>query len=100
MAYDERGRGAQTPAEPRQPHQLSLDSRRKLSISGVTQVERFDEREVVLETSCGCLSVRGENLSVSRLSVEGGDLTVEGRISELSYEDRLPKQGLWARLFH
>ena len=92
MAYEDRNKPSQPPAEPKRPHQLSLDCRKKLSISGVL--------EVVLETGCGCLTVRGEGLSVSRLSVEGGDLTVEGRVSELCYEDTAPKQGLWARLFH
>ena len=100
MAYEDRTKPAQPPAEPKRPHQLSLDCRKKLSISGVLEVESFDEGEVVLQTGCGCLTVRGEGLSVSRLSVEGGDLTVEGRVSELSYEDAAPKQGLWARLFH
>jgi sporulation protein YabP len=97
MSYDERGRQA---VPVRKPHSLSLEARKQLTISGVEEVESFDEREIVMTTSCGSLIIRGEELSVSRLSVESGDVTVRGLVSALSYEEVAPSGSLWARLFH
>ena len=82
-------------------HALRMEGRRNLSISGVSDVESFDEREIVMQTGMGTLTVSGEQLSVSRLSVESGDVTVQGRIAELRYEDPAPaRAGRWGRLFH
>ncbi|MEG0765070.1 MAG: sporulation protein YabP [Pseudoflavonifractor sp.] len=86
---------------PTVPHHLILENREQLSISGVEEVERFDENEIVLYTAKGALIVRGEGLHIETLSLDGGDLKVVGGIDSLSYEDNLrEKGGLLARLFH
>ena len=100
MAYEERSKNTATVhQELRRPHSLTLEERKKLSISGVTDVESFDENEIVMETGGGCLIIRGEDLSISKLSVDNGDVNVQGRISELHYEESAPRQSLWERLF-
>ena len=82
------------------PHLLTLDGRRKLSISGVEEVESFDEQEIVMRTVAGGLVVTGAGLSVSRLSVEQGDVSVNGRIDALRYEDPAEeRRSLWSKLF-
>ena len=82
------------------PHLLTLDARSKLNISGVEEVESFDEQEIVMRTVAGGLVVTGEGLSVSRLSVENGDINVNGRIDALRYEDPLEeRRSLWTKLF-
>ena len=55
------------PNEPNRtlPHELRLDNRSKLSVSGVSEVESFDETTVVLHTARGVLIIRGENLHLS-----------------------------------
>ena len=101
MAYEERyGKVAavQTVAAKR-PHALSMEERKRLTVSGVSEVESFDEHEIVMETSGGRLIIDGEELSISRLSTEQGDVNVEGRISGLNYLESAPRQSLWARLF-
>ncbi|MFR8334118.1 MAG: YabP/YqfC family sporulation protein [Oscillospiraceae bacterium] len=45
-----------------QPHKLSLDERKKLTVSGVAEVVSFEENAVVLRTSRGTLLVRGQDL--------------------------------------
>ena len=65
---------------------LRLTERKSLSVTGVTEVVRFDEDAVVLQTDMGTLTVQGEQLQLKELSVEGGRVTVEGTISALSYE--------------
>ena len=96
MAYEEKER-VQTALK--KPANLTLENRRKLTVSGVEEVERFDENEVSMRTGEGNLVVRGENLRISRLSVEGGDVNVLGFITELRYEEAAPERGFWARLF-
>lgn len=80
------------------PHLLTLDNRKKLNISGVTEVESFDDTSVVLHTACGVLMIRGENLQMKALSIDGGQVEVRGTVSALSYEEPKPA-GLLARLF-
>ena len=72
----------------------------QLSVSGVEEVESFDENQIVMYTTKGTLVVRGENLHIEKLSLDGGDLKVEGDIDALTYEDGpREKGGLFSRLF-
>ena len=79
------------------PHKLQLNERKKLTMTGVTEVVSFDETAVVLQTSLGLLIVQGQQLQLKNLSLEGGPVAVEGDINALSYEE--PRQGGWRRLF-
>ena len=82
------------------PHHLILEEREQLSVSGVEEVESFDENAIVMYTSRGTLGVRGEILHIEKLSLDGGDLKVEGEIDSLTYEDSgREKGGFFARLF-
>ena len=79
------------------PHKLQLNERKKLAMTGVTEVVSFDETAVVLQTSLGLLIVQGQQLQLKNLSLEGGQVAVEGDINDLSYEE--PRQGGWRRFF-
>lgn len=79
------------------PHKLQMSERRSLTMTGVTEVVSFDENTVVLQTSLGLLIVQGQQLQLKNLTLEGGQVAVEGTISALSYEE--PRQGGWRRLF-
>jgi len=83
------------------PHHIILEEREQLSVSGVEEVESFDEAAIVMYTSRGTLVVRGEGLHIEKLSLDGGDLKVEGEIDSLTYEEdrRTGAGGLLARLF-
>ena len=77
---------------------LSLEERSRLAVTGVSQVVRFEEELVVLETSLGILHVHGQELKLQDLSLEGGRAAVEGRISALIFEE--PRErGVLGRLF-
>ena len=67
-------------------HRLTLEQREHLVISGVEEVERFDEEFIVLTTGMGELEIRGEGLHIEKLSLEGGELHVEGTVTALIYE--------------
>lgn len=83
------------------PHRLTLDGRDHLTVSGVEDVERFDENEIVMNTADGVLIVNGENLHIGKLSLDGGELHVDGRVDALSYEDggTAMRGGLLSRIF-
>lgn len=69
------------------PHHVVIEERKSLTVSGVEDVERFDENTIVLSTSKGSMVVTGENLHIEKLSLDGGDLRVEGDVDSVSYED-------------
>ena len=79
------------------PHKLSLNERRELTMTGVTEVVSFEDSAVVLRTSLGTLIVQGSGLQLKTLSLEGGHVAVEGSVASLVYEE--PRLGGWKRLF-
>lgn len=80
-------------------HTVTMEDRKRLQLTGVTDVESFDEQTVLLVTEPGELVIRGNGLHISRIDVASGDLTLEGEIDELSYGDRRPQGGMLSRLF-
>ena len=95
MAYDD----GRLPAEA--AHHILLEGREQLTVSGVEEVESFDENTIVMHTSQGTLIIRGENLHIEKLSLDGGDLKVEGDVDSLTYEDGRGEKsgGFFSRLF-
>ena len=79
------------------PHKLQLNERTSLTMTGVAEVVSFDEITVVLQTSLGLLVIQGQQLQLKNLTLEGGQVAVEGSIRALSYEE--PRQTGWRRLF-
>ena len=82
-------------------HTLCVTARARASLTGVCDVQSFDESLVVLKTDCGEMTVEGEELRVGTLDVEKGVVELTGHISALYYSDAAPaKKGLRARFFH
>ena len=79
------------------PHKLCLENRRQLSLTGITQVESFDETAVILQTGPDMLVIRGEGLHLR--SLDNGQVQVDGTVSAITYETARPVGGLWSRLF-
>ena len=69
------------------PHKLTLNERKSLTMTGVAEVVSFDEACVVLHTVLGTLEVHGQELKLKTLSIDGGQITVHGKIDNLSYEE-------------
>ena len=78
---------------------LILESRKNLSVSGVEEVDGFDDGYVRMCTCLGALTVRGTGLRVENLSIETGELTVTGEIAEIVYEEQAAGTGWLKRLF-
>lgn len=84
-------------AMPQASHRLELVGREQLTVSGVEDVERFDETGIIMSTSAGTLIITGEDLHIGKLSLDGGELHVDGRIDSVSYEDSGREQGGFLR---
>ncbi|HJJ11659.1 MAG TPA: sporulation protein YabP [Clostridiaceae bacterium] len=67
---------------------LILESREKLNISGALDVLSFDDQIVILETHLGLLTVKGEDLRISKLNIDSEEVIVDGNISSLCYSDK------------
>ena len=80
----------------RPPGKLVLDARKKLTLTGATEVVRFDEDLVELNTDLGPLLIEGTSLKLKCLSLEDGTIIVEGDLSALRYEPGGRKRG-WLR---
>ena len=79
------------------PHKLTLNERKNLTMTGVTEVVSFDDTSVVLHTVLGTLEVQGENLQLKTLSIDGGQVAVDGHITALYYEEPRGTVGFWGR---
>ena len=80
------------------PHKLTLNERKTLTMTGATEVVSFDENAVVLKTTLGTLTIHGRQLQLKNLSLEGGQVAVEGSVSGMVYEETKPAGGLLQRL--
>lgn len=84
---------------PRREHAVAMENRARMTLTGVEDVSGFDENTVVLTTSMGELTVRGEALHIERIDLELGCLELDGHIRELSYDEAAERLPLLARLF-
>lgn len=83
-------------------HQVKLTNRKTLEISGVKEVDSFDNEEFLLETVQGYLIIRGQNLQLKNLDVSSGNVMIKGKIYELSYIDEVhgeKAKGFFSKLF-
>lgn len=80
------------------PHSLTLRERRTLTMTGVTEVVSFDDTSVLLRTELGDLAIHGQELRLKNLSLEGGQVQVDGTVSALIYEEPRASGGWFRRL--
>ena len=74
-------------------HKLQLHNRKDCIISGVVDVLSFDVNEILLETEQGMLMIRGNALHVTRLTLEKGEIEIDGKIDSFTYSENGPRQG-------
>ena len=82
------------------PHTLLLENREKLSLTGVTDVDSFDDSLITAFTDENRITITGEKLHISRLNIDEGELSVDGKITSLSYSENVPsKNGILGKIF-
>ncbi len=84
----------------KKPHSLQLENRNGLKMTGVTDVEAFDEECVTVYTDYGCLSISGTALHIDELNIKNGVLQISGEVSALVYSSKKSKEkGFLKRVF-
>ena len=81
---------------------IFLENREKLYISGVIDVFSFDDQIIIIETELGLLTIKGENLKITKLSLDTSDFIVEGFVNNIFYSnnDNMKKsQNLFSKIF-
>lgn len=84
--------------EQQQRHELNMRERNWMAMTGVLKVESFAEQEIVLETSLGMLTVRGDGLHIRHLDLEQGNLEMDGTIESFNYRTDRRSTKSWRRL--
>ncbi len=84
------------------PHKVVIDSREKIIITAVEDVDSFNEVEVILLTNHGFITITGEDLHINKLNLDDGQLVVEGKIQSVDYadhEEERTKRGVFSKMF-
>lgn len=82
------------------PHNIVLEDRKHLTVSGVKDVDSFDEMNIVALTSLGEMTVSGNNLRINRFSTDVGELAIDGDICAINYSENTREQGgFFSRIF-
>ena len=82
-------------------HNIILENRKKLSVSGVSDVESFNEEEIVLHTEMGVLIIKGASLHIGKLNMDNGEVSIDGAVDTCEYADDKSRDGggLLAKIF-
>lgn len=84
----------------RPAHNVIMENRRRMSLSGVADVDSFDEGTVVAATELGDITIKGSGLHIARFDQDSGELELDGVINELLYSEmKEERKGLFAKLF-
>lgn len=73
---------------------LTMEGRRKLTLTGAKEVLRFDEELVELNTELGAVLIEGAELKLKCLSLDTGTVVIEGKLRSFGYEEQKPRRGL------
>ena len=86
----------------RAPHKVVIDSRQKVIITAVEDVDSFNENEVIMLTNHGFITVTGEDLHINKLNLDEGQLVLEGSIQSIDYadhEEERTRKGVLSKVF-
>ncbi len=82
-------------------HNVAMENRERITLTGIEEVESFDESQIMLYTQMGMLTIRGEDLHINKLNVDTGDVVIDGLITSCVYSDAHNGHdgGFWKRIF-
>lgn len=80
-------------------HNVIMENRTKITISGVENAESYNETEIILHTSKGILQIKGIGLNLNKLSIDSGEITIGGKIYSLEYLEQKEKVSFLSKLF-
>ena len=71
---------------------ITLENRKKMTLTGVEEVISFDDEKILLNTKLGALTIKGLNLKMNKLDVQNGDVIIEGNIASMVYNGKVTKK--------
>lgn len=81
-------------------HSLAMENRQHISLTGVSKVQSFDPKEIVVETIQGLLSIKGEKLGIKHLDLKAGHVEIEGFIDSMIYpKNSTSRQNILKKIF-
>lgn len=80
-------------------HDIVIENRKRLSATGIQNVDSYEDDCIVAQSECGEIVIKGHELKISRLSVETGDMTVDGNIDSVSYNASKVSGSFFSRVF-
>ena len=82
-------------------HNIIMEDRKKISLSGVVDIHSFDDELILTETQCGILTIKGSDLKMNKLNLENNELIIEGQIAAIAYSDinNAKKSGFMNKIF-
>ncbi len=81
-------------------HNITINERKNIIISGVKKIESFDDEEFLLETTMGNITIKGNELEIIKLDTYQGTVSIKGIIISLTYIDNSKKEeGVFSKLF-
>lgn len=72
---------------PNWRHQVTLFDREEMTVDGVLSLGSYDEKEIVMETEHGMLTVKGEGLNIKQLNLDKSNVIVDGLVKTITYDD-------------
>ncbi len=85
--------------QPFKKHGLNLDSRERLTATGIRRVDFFSDELITAQTDLGQLNIKGEELHIESLDSDSGDMLVKGKVGAVSYTESSPTLSFFGRLF-
>lgn len=82
-------------------HRIIIEGRRNIKITGVEDVESFDDDCVVVYTVDGTMTVGGAGFHINKLTIENGELEIDGDVDSIRYSDSRREEhgGFFGRIF-
>lgn len=85
--------------KPAQTHSVYIQNRNEGTITGVEEVNEFDNNQISLNTCMGGIVIKGHELHVKRLNLEKGEVDIVGTVDSLSYTTKKSNESLFKRMF-
>ena len=73
------------------PHTLVIENRNKLTVTGATDIGSFSDESVIIFTDYGEITIQGNSLQVTKLSVDSGEFCAQGNIISVGYTEKMQK---------
>ncbi|NLY86551.1 MAG: sporulation protein YabP [Tissierellia bacterium] len=78
---------------------IMVEDRENMTVTGVEQVESFNENTIILNTIKGGMIIKGENLNISKLNLDDGNVKIQGKINGINYSNKETPKNIMGKLF-